>query len=349
MIVIESGLPDPATFPVDELAACFAAALEARPQYGGMVDGELLHGPVGLRSLLATDPSTVLLTAGAAHAISLVVRAFVGPGDVVAVECPSWDYILRDLELAGASVLSIPLDDDGLDVDALERELRAGARPKLVYVIADFNVPTGAVLSLPRRERLVALAAEFGFLVLEDGVYRDVRFEGDPLPTLASLDPSVVVRVDTFSKTISPGLRLGWAEGPAEVIAALAAVRRDLGTSHLTALAVERYLRGGTFPDHLARIRELYRQKRDVAVAALGREGIACRPPAGGFFLWLALPESSDGAAVHARAAAEGVVCRPGPRFFADPADGAGHLRLSFTEPSCDDLERAAAILGRAL
>lgn len=368
-IVTESGLPDPATFPVDDLAALYDEVLHDQRdllQYGTLVDGELLYGPVGLRATLAErtpvghpaglDPRGVLLTAGAGHAIAVAARAFVGPGDVVAVECPSWDFILRDLAIAGADVRSVPLDDDGLDVDALEAELgrlRAeGRRLKLLYTIPTFNVPTGAVLSRSRRERLVELAAEHGFLILEDDVYGALRYDGEAQPSLLALDQAgLVIRVDSFSKTISPGLRLGWASAQPELIAAMASVRRDLGVSHLTARVLGRYLDSGRYDAHVDDVRVTYRTKRDVAVAAIGRhaEGlIGCRPPAGGYFLWLELAAGIDHERLHALAAAEGVIARPGQRFFAEAGRGADRLRLSFTEPSLDDMDRAAEVLGRA-
>lgn len=366
-LVTESGFPDPATFPVERLAELYGAVLReetAHLQYGTLVDGELLYGPVGLRSLLAErnviggnhgDARSVMLTAGAAPGISAIVRAFVDPGDVVAVEQPSWDYVLRDLAMVGADVRPVPLGLDGLDLDALEAlldELAAeGRRLRLLYTIPTFNVPTGVVMSGTRRERLVELAARHGFLVLEDDVYTALRYSGEPQPTLQSLDPSGhVLRVDSFSKTISPALRLGWVSGHPELLSAVGQARRDLGVSHLNARVVHRFMASGEYDDHVVEVRAVYREKRDRLVAALAEHSdglVRCRPPEGGFFLWLEPDASVDVEAMRLRAASEGVVCRAGSRF----GEGSGlrpGMRLSFTEPSLDVIDRVAEVLGEA-
>jgi 2-aminoadipate transaminase len=368
-IVFEAGLPDPATFPVDELARIAARVLERdrnELQYGTPIGGDLSYGFHGLRELLAErtaardgrdlDVAGVMLTSGGGQAISLAVQAFVDPGDHVVVEAPTWEYPLRDLAVAGARTTAIPLDDDGLRIDLLEAHLAdlaaRGERLKLVYTIATFNVPTGVCLSLERRRRLVALAHEHGFVIVEDNVYGDLRYEGEHLPTLSSLDrDGVVVTIESFSKTVMPGLRLGWVSGHPDAIEALARVRRDLGVGQLIARVVAEYVGEGRLDAHIAAVCDLNRSKRDVSLAAFQEHCTGAmtwnRPP-GGYFIWLELADHVDGGALQRRALGQGVVCRPGERFYGEPEHGRQRMRFAFTAVPADSLERAIAILGEA-
>jgi len=369
-IVFEAGLPDPVTFPIDDLARLTAAVLARdanEMQYGTPIGGDLSYGFYGLRELLAeraadrdgrdVDPSGVMLTAGGAQAISLVAQAFLDPGDHAVVEAPSWEYPLRDFTVAGAVTTGLPLDGDGLPVDALEAHIDAlesrGERLKLVYSIATFNVPTGVCLSLDRRRRLVELAAERGFVIVEDNVYGDLRYEGAPLPTLFSLDPEgVVLKIDSFSKVVMPGLRLGWVTGAPEAITALDHVRRDLGVGQLVARVMAEYVRDGLLDPHIAEVVDVYRAKRDAAVAAFESSGcgefMTWNRPQGGYFLWLELKDGVDGRALQKRALQQGVMCRPGERFYGEPELGAQRMRFAFTAVPIDQLQRAAEVLSRA-
>jgi 2-aminoadipate transaminase len=368
-VVFESGMPDPATFPVDDLARLFEAVLREdrrELQYGTPVEGDLSYGNLGLRRQLAEraqrvdghklEPSWVMLTSGGVQGISIAAQALLDPGDVAAVECPTWEYILRDVKVAGAEAIAIPLDDEGIQVDVLESELKRlqaeGKRLKLLYTIPTFNVPTGITTTLPRRQRLVELAAEHNFAIIEDSVYADLRYEGDPVPSLFSLDQNgLVVKVESFSKTFMPALRLGWVTAHPYLMGALSRVRRDLGVSQLTGRVMARFLAEDRFDRHIEEVRALYREKRDAALAALEEY---CTPwlrwnrPEGGYFLWLELSDDVDGAAVQAKAMAEGVMCRPGERFFGQTGEGAQRLRLAFTESSIDGMTNAIAVLGKA-
>jgi len=369
-LVFEAGLPDPTTFPVDDLARLTALVLERdrdELQYGTPLGGDLSYGYYGLREQLAArvsardgselDPSSVLLTAGGGHAISLIMQAFLDAGDHAVVEAPTWEYPLRDIALAGAHTHAIPVDDDGLQVDRLEElidELESrGERLKLVYTIATFNVPTGVCLSLERRRRLVELAREHEFIVIDDCVYRDLRYEGDHLPTLASLGgDGLVLTVESFSKTVMPALRLGWVSGHPDAIAALDRVRRDLGVSQLIARVVSEFVGEGRLDPHIAKVVELNRSKRDASLAALEehcRDYMTWNRPPGGYFIWLELADHVDGRALQKRALTEGVVCRPGERFYGEPDAAHAHqrMRFAFTAVPTENLEHAIAILGK--
>jgi 2-aminoadipate transaminase len=297
------------------------------------------------------------LTSGGVQSISLAFEALVDPGDVVIVEAPTWGAVLAMASSRGAEIIGIPVDEDGLQIDLLESELerlgRQGRRPKLVYTIAAFNTPTGVTLSLDRRHRLVDLAVGHGFAVLEDNVYRDLRYDGEPLPTMFSLDESgLIFKVESFSKTIAPALRLGWATGHPAVIAAMAGVRQDLGVSQWISRVMSEYLREGLYDSHLEKVRDVYRQKRAVAEAALHARcdpWVKWRTPEGGFFLWVELDSAIDGELVMAKALANGVMCRPGEVFFGDPEQGKQRFRLAFSTVPIAEIDRGISVLGAAM
>ena len=369
----EAGLPDPATFPLDDLERLTSDVLRDDAadalQYGspgsnGIGWGyEVLRDRIAERTLRlegrAIDRHSVMLTLGGVQAITLACRAFLDPGDLLAVEAPTWGAALSAATQAGAEALAIPMDADGMRVDVLEQELERlqseGKRLKMLYTIATFNTPTGWSLSLPRRRKLLELANQYGFIVLEDNVYGELRYEGETIPTLFSLDESgLVVKIDSFSKILAPALRLGWVSGDPEVMRALGAVKGDLGVSQWLARVVTRFMDEGKLDPHVAMVNELYREKRDIAVQALRDQ---CGPwvtfdvPEGGFFIWIELSSDVDGDQVMQKAFAEGVVCRPGERFFGE-TDADAHkqwFRLAFIMVPKDELERGITALGKAI
>ena len=367
------GGPDPATFPVDDLSRLAEQVLRdesARAlQYGTLEHADLSYGYVGVREEIAertlrregraTEIMQVMLTSGGVQALTLACRAFLAPGDVMAVEAPTWGAVLHAATQLGAEALAIPMDAEGMRVDVLEAELarlaQEGRALKMLYTIATFNTPTGLCLSLPRRLRLLELADEYGFIVLEDDVYGELRYEGDDLPTLYSLDETgLVIKVNSFSKTLAPALRLGWVTGHPDAIATLGSVRGDLGVSQWLARLMARYLSEGLLDQHLAEIKGLYRNKRDVAAAALRERcgaWVDFRVPDGGFFLWIELSNDVDGAAVMKAAAAEGVDCRPGERFFgaSEQDQHKQWFRLAYSLVPIDEIERGITALGKAI
>jgi 2-aminoadipate transaminase len=369
----EAGLPDPATFPLDDLERLSADVLRDDAanalQYGspgsnGIGWGyEVLRDRIAERTLRlegrAIDRHSVMLTLGGVQAITLACRAFLDPGDILAVEAPTWGAALSAASQAGAEALAIPMDVDGMQVDVLEQELvrlaADGQRIKMLYTIATFNTPTGWSLSLPRRRKLLELAGRYGFIVLEDNVYGELRYDGETIPTLFALDESgLVVKIDSFSKILAPALRLGWVSGDPEVMRALGAVKGDLGVSQWLARVVTRFMDEGKLDPHVAMVNALYREKRDIAVQALRDQ---CGPwvtfdvPEGGFFIWIELSPDVDGEQVMRKAFAEGVVCRPGERFFGE-SDADAHkqwFRLAFIMVPKDELERGITALGKAI
>ncbi|MCZ6785122.1 MAG: PLP-dependent aminotransferase family protein [Proteobacteria bacterium] len=367
----EAGLPDPRTFPIDDLVRISERVLREDAddalQYGGGAHGSIVYGWEGLRDRLAertrrvdgreVDRRGVLLTSGGVQGISLFCQAFLDEGDAVAVELPTWEAVVGSVQRLGAEPIAVPVDGDGLRVDLLEKQIEAlraaGRRLKFVYTIATFHTPTGVCLSLERRRRLLELARQWDFLVLEDNVYGELRYSGETLPTLFALDTSErVVKIDSFSKTVAPALRLGWVTGHPDAIAALSAVRGDLGVSQWVARVAETFLTEGLYEPHLDKIRAVYRDKRDVALAALEQHcagSLHWNVPDGGYFLWCTLADGIDGREVMKRAFAEGVVCRPGERFCGDPEPAKSYFRLAFTMVPHEAIEPGIAVLGRAI
>jgi 2-aminoadipate transaminase len=364
------GFPDPAHFPFEELLACLSDAALEDPgvlQYGGPVDETLRYGESTLRAELlhrlgddlgpSADLANVMLTTGSIGAIELAFRAFLDPGDVVALESPTWPAAIVMARQLRAKLVTVPVDRDGLSVDQLAEvvaSLDAQGNPvKLVYTIPTFQTPTGSVLHPARRARLAALAAEYNFLVLEDGTYAALRYDGDPVASVQSYDAGGrVLRVGSFSKTVAPALRIGWAAGDARLLETLASARTDLGVSHWAARALALFLRAGHYDRHLDRMLAAYRHKRDLLHAALVREcaGLAdWELPAGGYFFWLRLRELVDAGAATQLAADDGIACRPGEQFFGLPAEGAQLLRIAFSQIAEDRIDEGIAVLGRAL
>jgi 2-aminoadipate transaminase len=293
------------------------------------------------------ERAELIVTSGGMECIALTCQAVIDPGDAIAVEAPTYLGALMAFAGAEADLVAIPMDDDGLRVDALEERLEDGLRPKFVYTIPEYQNPTGRTLSLERRRELVELCRRHGVLIFEDVAYRELSFDGTSLPTLWSLGPDVVLQAGTFSKSFFPGVRLGWAAGPAEVVAELAVAKQntDQCAGGLGQRMVEEYGRGGGFERHLPAARALYASHWTALSAALERhmpDGVAWTEPRGGFLTWLTLHEELDAIALRPAALSAGVAYVPGPPFHVGNGTGRNTLRLSFSHLSESELETAA-------
>ena len=299
------------------------------------------------------EDDELLITSGAIEALELVGKTFLDPGDLVVVEGPTYLGALMAFRGFGAELEVVPVDDDGLQVDELERRLASGLRPKLVYSIPDHQNLAGVSLSTERREALVDLARRRGFVLLEDVAYRELGFAEESRPTLWSLAPDVVVQAGTTSKTFFPGVRLGWAAAPAPISARLVSAKQntDQCAGALGQRLFEEYVRRGWIDEQLAVARSLYRRKCERLLAALERsmpDGARWTTPEGGFFSWLTLPDGGDSGALARRATEAGLGIVPGSVFFPD-GRGGDNVRLSFSlvdEPAIDDgIARLAELL----
>ena len=361
VISFAGGFPDPATFPRERISSLlqeFAAAGEASAFQYAPTRG--LAGPLdALAGRLETQEGRrpaddeLLVTSGAIEALELVGKSFLDPGDVVAVEGPTYLGAIQAFRSFEAELVAVPLDEQGLAVDELERQLAGGLRPKLLYTIPDHQNPAGVSLALERRAPLVELARRYGFLIVEDVAYRELGFSEGTLPSLWSLAPDVVVQAGTTSKTFFPGVRLGWAAGPADVCGRLVSAKQntDQCAGALGQRLFEESHRRGWIDEQLALSRALYRRKGERMLAALERgmpEGAAWTRPQGGFFSWLTLPGGADSTELAQRAAERGVGIVPGTLFFPD-GRGGDTIRLSFSlvdEESIDEgIERLGSLV----
>jgi len=360
VISFAGGFPDPETFPRERIAALvqeFAgegeqSAFQYAPTRG-------LAGPLDafadrLETLQGRRPAEdeLVITSGAIEALELIGKSFLDPGDLVVVEGPTYLGAIQAFRSFEAALAGVPLAGDGLDVDELERRLKDGLRPKLLYTIPDHQNPAGVSLAAERRAPLVELARHYGFLIVEDVAYRELGFADDALPSLWSLGPDVVVQAGTTSKTFCPGVRLGWAVGPAEVSARLVDAKQltDQCAGALGQRLFEESARRGWIDEQLARSRVLYRRKGERLLAALERslpEGARWTTPKGGFFSWLTLP-GVDAVDLARRAVERGVAIIPGTLFFPD-GRGGDTVRLSFSlvdEERIDDgIDRLGSLL----
>jgi 2-aminoadipate transaminase len=356
VISFAGGFPDPETFPRERIALLlqeFTAAGELSAfQYAPTrgLAGTLDAFADRLERLQGRRPAAdeLLVTSGAIEALELIGKSFLDPGDVVVLEAPTYLGSIQSFRSFEATIVPVTLDEHGLDVDELERRLGQGLRPKLLYSIPDHQNPAGVSLSAERRETLVGLARRFGFLIVEDVAYRELGFEGDSLPSLWSLAPDVVVQAGTTSKTFCPGVRLGWAAGPAEVTARLVTAKQltDQCASALGQRLFEESERRGWIDDQLVRSRALYQRKGERMLAALERsmpEAVRWTTPRGGFFSWLALPGINT-VDLAGRAAEHGVAAVPGTLFFPD-GRGADSLRLSFSLVDEEEIDEGIARL----
>jgi 2-aminoadipate transaminase len=368
-ISLALGHPDRAALPVEALAAAARsalagphrhAALEYGPEPGTPRLVEALIEWLGNNEQLALTPENLMLVTGATAGVDAAARLFARSGQVALVESPSYRDALRVLRDQGLDLVGVPLDENGIAVAPLAEafvRLRAGGRPPaLLYTIPAFQNPSGVTATRARRESVIALARENDCLIVEDDVYRDLSFGERVPPSYYELAGGEgVIRVGSFSKTLAPGLRLGWLIASAENVDRCANCGVSVmggGANPFAAHVVADYLQGGGWPSYIARLRGLYHQRRDVALGALARHmppGVSWTEPGGGFFLWLALPESVQVTPVADAARRMGVTFSAGRGFFADPALGEHHLRLAFSFAPPPDLERGIALLADAV
>jgi len=352
-ISLARGAPSLDIIAVDDLKASAQTAFERDPAgtfaYGTSAGYPRLVEWIAKRH--GVHPDRVIATNGSMQADAFLFQKLVQPGDLVVVEAPTYDRTLLALRQLGAEILAIPLEADGIDVDALEIALEEGARPKLAHIIPNFQNPAGCTLSLEKRQKLLALAAEHGFTVFEDDPYVELRFEGESLPTMLSMDEAdTVVYASSFSKTVCPGIRVGYLVGPSELIAGI----RKLGTNtyispNMVAQSiVAEFCDSGAIDRSIETVKGALRERRDATAEALERHipDATFVKPQGGYFLWVDLPEGCDVAALAARAEERGVIFVKGTDFLIE--GGESSLRIAFSAVPPDQIEEAIARVAEA-
>ena len=361
-IFFGGGLPDPTMHPTDAMTRLFTELLAA-PQdrllgyCHGAGDDDLrlaIAQRFSARESSSISPDQIVVTNGSSGALSLLAVALIDPGDVVLCEALTYPGVLATFRQMGARIVPVAMDGDGIcpgELSALLAQLdREGARVKMLYTIATCQSPTGTVLSEQRRREVIEIADRYDIMIVQDATYADIRFDDRFPPELITLAPHRTVHVASFSKTLAPGLRMGWIAGPPAITDVLAQMRTDLGTSRLMQRMVARLITDGEFDRHLLHVNTWYREKRDVVLDALAGSCAAngsWQVPAGGFFVWLLLDQVDIGA-VEAAAAQHGVGFFAASYFNDGGADIPG-IRLAYGELDPAQLAEGIARLGRAI
>ncbi len=362
VISFAGGLPAPELFPAELLAAAYATALgptvAARALQYSSTEGdpqlrELLAGRFALRGLPASA-GEILVTTGSQQALGLVAAVLLDRGDTVLVENPSYLAAIQSFSLAGARMVPVPCDDEGIDPSALP-ELIARHDPKFLYVVPTFQNPTGRTLPDDRRRRLAEVAAEHGLWIVEDDPYGELRYDGEPLAPIASYPGAGdrTVSVSSLSKVLAPGLRLGWLRAPEALLRPLAIAKQaaDLHTSTIDQHAARESLLATDIDEHIDRICAEYRRRRDALLGGLAAalpDGSVFNRPAGGMFVWARLPEGWDASELLVAALSHDVAFVPGAPFYAVEPD-LRTLRLSFTTHTPAQIGEGLARLGAAV
>lgn len=359
MINFAGGLPAPELFDREGIAAAFRTVLEESPERA--LQYSTTEGEPALRQGLAarihvqglpTEADDLLITTGSQQALSLLASALIDPGDTVLVESPCYLAALQVFGLAGARVLPVPCDADGVDPAALQELIRA-ERPKLLYLVPTFQNPTGRTMPAARRAAVATAAARHGLWIVEDDPYGELRYDGERVPWIASLPGAEdrTVLLGSFSKVMAPGLRLGWLRAPAALRRACAVAKQaaDLHTPTVNQLAAARYL--DVLDSHVAKVRTVYGERRDAMLAGLPDAlpaGSAWDRPEGGMFLWARLPESYDTTALLRRAVDHDVAYVPGEPFYAADPDRST-LRLCFVTQTPQEIAEGLRRLAKSL
>lgn len=370
MISFAGGLPAPEVFPVREFAEATARVLADKHNGALALQYGTSEGYLPLREMIArhtaryglqVTPDNILITSGSQQALDLIGKILINPGDRILVESPTYLGALQAWNAYEAEYLPVPIDDEGMQTAKLEAALRAG--PKFIYVLPNFQNPTGATLSRARRERLVELADFYGVPIVEDDPYGQLRYENKHLPTIVTLDndgrnatPSYrgnVIYLSTFSKILAPGIRLAWVIAPPEVIRKLVQAKQgvDLHTATFNQLIAYEVARGGFLDLHIRKIRQVYRERRNVMLQALAENfpaPVYWTRPEGGLFLWGTLPAGIDAARVLQIAVEHQVAFVPGAPFF--PCGGGENtMRLNFSNATPENIREGIKRLGQVL
>ncbi|HTX13077.1 MAG TPA: PLP-dependent aminotransferase family protein [Solirubrobacteraceae bacterium] len=364
VISLAGGLPDTSTFPADSYASLMstvaanscARALQYTPTEGLTAVKGCIAEVMRAEGMVA-DEDEMLVTTGGQQVIDLVCKTLVDPGDVVVCEAPTYPGAVPTFCAYQADVVQVTMDRDGMLVTELEATLdrleREGRTPKFIYTVPNFHNPAGVTMSLERRHELVRIAGERELLVLEDNPYGLLRYEGAPLPTLRSLDEEFIIYASTFSKILSPGVRLGWTCAPAPVLAKMNLGKQasDLCSSSISQYFVSAYFESGPWENYVRSLIEIYRRRRDVMLDALAehfpREA-EWTLPQGGLFIWATLPDYIDTTDLLARALQEHVAFVPGRAAFVDGRGGSS-MRLNFSGVGEEDIREGIRLIGEVV
>jgi len=365
VISLAGGMPDPITFPVEEIKEISQNIFNKKSAQA--LQYSSTEGLPELRKCildsLAKDGNNgelenIIISSGSQQGLDLVGKTFLSPGDVAIVELPSYLAALNAFYSYGGELVGIPMDDEGMQMDILEEKLtqlkNEGKKVKFIYTISNFQNPAGVTMSLARRKKIIEIADKFNIFIVEDNPYEKLRFEGEPIPSIYSLEKNgSVISLGTFSKILCPGLRLAWILGNKEVIRKIAILKQatDLCTSILNQLIASEYCKLGKLEENIESNVQIYKRKRDVMLNALDKyfpKEVSWTKPQGGFFVVATLPEYIDTKKMLKEAIEENVAYVPGAPFFAD-RKGQNTMRLSFCFPSAEDIDEGIKRLGKVI
>lgn len=367
IISFAGGLPDPEAFPIEEIDDIIHFVIKEHGkkafQYG-TTEGEMVlrNELVKMAKANGEDikPENLLVTVSSQQGLDLVGRVFLDPSDPILVELPSYLGALQAFKTYGAQMIGIPVDDDGIQTDLLETKLKKlrleEEHYKFIYLVPDFQNPSGVSLSTERRREIIRLSKEFEVLIIEDSPYRELRFEGESPPTLFSMDTTGnIVSLHTFSKIFVPGLRLGWVVGHPKIISKMTIAKQavDLCTPGISQFIAAEFCRRGLIWTHIDRVRSLYHKKRDLMLEALALympdvPGLRWTKPQGGLFLWLVLPEEIDTEEMFYEAVENNVAYVIGSVFHCD-GSGLNTMRLNFSFSTEDQIDAGIKRLAKVV
>lgn len=353
------GFPDRSSLPNATVAEATRHALESNPEWA-LQYGKTTGVPELADALLAklrrdqnikAGQENLIITAGGSQALQLVLDLLVNPGDVIIAEAPTWMGFIDAVRNVHGEIVTISVDEQGLDVEELESELKrladAGTTPKFIYVIPNFQNPSGNSTTVERRRRIAELAAEYGTLVLEDDAYHDLRYEGEEIPSIYTLDQNgYTMYLGTMSKIMGAGMRLGWLVAHEEIIRRLARLKIDGGTSIFGSFVAADWI-PDHLDDHISKLKGIYGRRRQLMLESLERhmpKGASWTDPEGGFFIWLSLPEAIDTTKMRPHASELGVEYLPGATCYAD-GSVKNKIRLSFSFATDDQIVEGIRIL----
>jgi 2-aminoadipate transaminase len=355
IISFGGGLPAPDTFPVKELEEISCQLLREKGavalQYGPTEGETALREEIAkwmAREKATVKPENILVTSGSQQGLDIIAKVFLDPKDIIIVELPSYMGGLQAFSAYRAKMVGVPQDNDGMRMDLLEKALaklaKRNRKPKFIYVVPDFQNPSGVTMTLERRKSLLELARKYDVPVIEDSPYRDLRFVGESVPMISSLDKeNYVIALGTFSKLLCPGLRLAWITTPVEWIEQMVIAKQsmDLSSPVFTQLMVAEYMKRGLLPKQVEKICRLYAGKRDLMINALRRympKGVEWTKPEGGLFLWVKLPKKMSANELFPKAIENKVAYVIGSAFHCN-GKGQNTMRLNFSYPSEEQIE----------
>lgn len=366
IISFAGGNPDPSTFPAELMSGIAAELFEKQPAES--LQYSVTEGYAPLRAKLAerlkkkfgigTSDDTVLVLTGGQQGIDLTCKVLCNEGDAVICEEPSFIGALNAFRTYKTRLLGVPMDDSGMNTDALENILKTEKKAKLIYTIPTFQNPMGVTMSLEKRRKVYALAKKYGVVILEDNPYGELRFTGEDVPTIKSMDTDgIVVYCGSFSKILSPGMRMGFVSAPSAIAAKMVVAKQvtDVHSNIFFQMLVDKFLERYDIDAHIEKIRALYGKKCTVMLSGLEKnlpseaEGCHFTRPQGGIFIWCRLPEKIDANSFSKELLAEKVAVVPGSAFLTDDGARTSCVRLNFSMPTLEQIEKGTEILGRAV